>query len=673
MKHTLFIATITLIIHATTYSMSSDVVFVKLNDGTQHIIDTNIAYKSNTIYKKQLWKKRLSISDNLPIVLPDISTRELVLFKKACTYSQETFMSDFFNRLLKKDQRRLTSIVGKTHLNAPEITLLVLQQLPIDIINIISTNFNRKKNKIAHYVQCSIIKKNISQYPTLKQSNPYKNDNNADIHESNGEISPIPDFFSSTKNLCSNSAIKIYKNSPLTKKDTAFAINTITGQTDSLSRYQRFLHYAGKTIGNYTYLITSDQTDNRGNLINNTCFIWCIEKNSERLDDYKIAYQKLPSSFQKIIWSSNGKIIAMNNPNSLDKLWLITLDPLASTIITNKQQLKTNGLECSEITFNNSSTHLAASLYSPIADASTLIIYDISGAIESTLNFSGKCINLSFNNDDSRLIGAITTENQYSKILVINSTNLINITEITPEQNLMSGLKILSVHYNPYKNNIAVAQAQGGHLLLIKESTKKLFKIHYLMHDKKNNRFYQNNQSCYIFSPDGKFIFHNTHSLQAHSQDMASLPLLIPSYFREGRLMIWDIKTKNLIAKQWSSEPVSGQAQIVLDHNENKLATKRDDTSWWLHQLYTQDEHATINWIENNPNLFELYALRQLYRAHKNKEELSLGNNPVLFSILENIPSCPHNIKQCINDYLVHKKETGFYQTVSSFFQNFWG
>src|SRR5579863_5576702 len=74
-------------------------VLLKLDDQEKYNIPFHLAIVSNTIHKKQCWKERLAINEAQPIVLHNITLKDLYLFKLAATCTFKTVFSSFFKEL----------------------------------------------------------------------------------------------------------------------------------------------------------------------------------------------------------------------------------------------------------------------------------------------------------------------------------------------------------------------------------------------------------------------------------------------------------------------------------------------------------------------------------------------------------------------------------------------
>jgi len=625
---------------STVYCMQE--VPVKLNaDDSLYSLPLCVVQKSNTMYEKCLWRDTLKISAKQPIVVYNVSSKQLGLFYRA-SYTIEENFPDFLKTLNLKQQKRLIAAAGENALNSPEITALLAQEylLPDIVQNRIIPHM--RQNKMTQYMLNKMIKHNIDnsslEMKLLWQQNK--------LHLcSNGIVYNILDCFDAHSQLYT----------------TSLGAQIQLLDLDDLNN--TMITHMRKKVGPYEYHITS------ANESSGIFHIWrllneqVIEKKELTLTDPILAS----------LCSFDGNFIAIctmgENKNSIV---LLALDHESDNMISKEIKCTDSLSHCVDMQFNNSSTAFFALAYDNDAYKSQLLIYDLCTHQEKIILFDELCFiapTISF--DSKRIIVSHVNQDDINTLSVWDISSLqnpikletINIADLAREVAFYYKEKdeitttndkafAVTIQYDRNSYN-AVIQLNNGNMIFLEEkSTDNIITRTSINSNIYSFQKYITN-TCLLYTSDNRFIIsHCTVN-----------PIREKTY---PYVTLWDNLSKKLIAvRSHVSNTMEREPIIVMSSDECSFIINAGKIAdyWIPYTLFTPDDKATGIWMNSKHTLFSLYTIRRLYQAYKNKEEVITHENDALDMFLKSLPTTPHNIQQCVKTYLMvaYKKNRGWH------------
>ncbi len=593
----------------------SDLVELKLENQNNHIIPFTVAVVSNAIHKKCLLKKTLAIDKAKQIVIPEIvhEYEGLCLFTQATHCTTDEAFNDFFWGLTNEQRKKLMSISGKDKLDSPQITALITNAyVPQEVIhnNIIPY---LEKEQIERYMRCAMIARNI---PTpILDPFPFLLDKYQIISHPQGTAHYVTKFFNAS--ICTGNTLR-----------------------SGFNPKEKNIIYIRKIVDQYEYHVTTEVDDNESMTSYLTLFQEGIVKRKEILHS---------DFLSQVRCSPDGRYIAMIVPKEKDNLVLVCVDPHADTIITKKKVIDTTLDLIVKLTFSHNSTALFCLSYNKNDDTSKILLEDITQKKGIALNSRTLLSDICINHNTSRIIVSNCIDQQTYILTIWNIENplspiVINHIKISGEY------PISALQYNNCSNT-AAARFENGNILLIEEQSSGEIKLSHMLNPYKHPQSYK--RRGLLFTPDDKILIdHSRHQIEEDDQDLVT---------------VWDIESARCIIQDTRITLDNIAPEIIISADECSFLTNvTKDHLWMEYLLYSPSEKESLQWVNNNHNIFTLYMLRRLYQAHKNNEKMVMHEGDALSTTLQAIPTTPHNIQMCIKEYLLPRYQKSFLEAIQT-------
>jgi hypothetical protein len=627
---------------------------VELKHGITKMISPLLIRTSNTLHKQ----RRRTKSTHLKA--PDVSSHGLELFYQASCTEEKKF-PQFFMQLSPKDKKILINTAGKSHLNSPCLTALLVQSyFPKDIQSLIANYCSDMRHNIDYHMRSSMIRSSNLQdkiSTDTRTTVPY--DTKLLLFD-NGRMLITPKFFTTTPMLCSGSSY--YKMSMSTtditvsycgeKKPTVIPAETMY---NVIARFQ---------YNDIEYALTLDSF-NRKNLL-----LW---KNNND-EEYLVQKIALSSPFKTATVSNDGSYIIIKSDQTL----LCTIHCSSTTDVCSVKSITPQSNIYTSAVLNHSNnifvlpvTHrknfnilLNQSLF-----ITQLLFYHLNEESFTKVEHDGSCIGLAYSYDGRRLIALMhcaTISQDKNTICIYDTANenaISLITEFMCEKELFP----IKIHSSPYDNHFIVS-CKNGDLLLFKESNDHEYIIKHYKQDDFSSSINDFFTQEVLFTPDKHFAFtHINYYANLNTPDEIDAS---PNP-RRPVFKVFDLSTQTCLGSARISNSVTQYKPLIALHKDLSCVWTNSDSDangvWQQCKLYSPDEARFLKWLKIKPTLFQLYALNRLRIAHNNQEDLIPTCDA--HNIVHSFDKEHSDIQTCIKKYLfIQENEESIFEKIKNFF-----